>query len=598
ALEPLRRAATLARAADEPALETMMLTLLGTVAFALQDAETGATVSGRASELAADGQRGAATLMDLAQAISLLRTGEADRALAVVQAVDPYDAGPLDGLRAFLVARSLCELGRAQDCLDLLSGTTAPMAPYGFGVDVLQARCQWMLGRLDGADALLAHRSVMAAADGRADDAAALHALRRLIATVNGSAGDLDPVNENASPLALLFDGLASAIAQLPERPEVLADVFAFAMALGGPGAAIAEVRHLLTTLPLEFATNDLHGSAGAARRVADALTGGNAPAATDVMVAVPLLPRPVLARATVAWCVTAVTDERPPWASALTAGDRAVLHRAFTDAGCVEPLWAQGTGHMVELAVVGPVEVRVDGKAVTEDLHRERVRALLWLVVLRRRITRGEAAELLWPDLSEAAAANNLRTTLSYAARLLSDPTGAAVLAVDRNALALIDDGRLRVDAWRLEHELDRGRRAERAGGIAEALAAYRRAAACWRSDPIHEVASAPWLEVRLGELRADFVEAATRAAELLVGRDDEAALGLATRALAADRWSLRASEVAIRAQAGMGRDAAARQALLRHRSLVAELGLDDAHLAPLATAVAHASLGRITRA
>ncbi|MEO6628214.1 MAG: AAA family ATPase, partial [Aquihabitans sp.] len=42
ALEPLRRAATLARAADEPALETMMLTLLGTVAFALQDAETGA----------------------------------------------------------------------------------------------------------------------------------------------------------------------------------------------------------------------------------------------------------------------------------------------------------------------------------------------------------------------------------------------------------------------------------------------------------------------------------------------------------------------------------------------------------------------------
>lgn len=196
--------------------------------------------------------------------------------------------------------------------------------------------------------------------------------------------------------------------------------------------------------------------------------------------------------------------------------------------------------------------------------------------------------------DMGGSAAANNLRTTRSYAVRSLTDPSGNSVLVVDRNALELVDDGRLRVDAWQLEAELDRGRRAERTGGIADALAAYRRAAACWRSDPVHEMAAAPWLEDPLGDIRAAFVEAATRAAELLVGRYDEAALGLATRALAADRWAARASDVTVRAHAGLGRDAAARQALSRHRVLVAGLGLDDAHLAPLATVVAQASLGR----
>lgn len=594
ALDPLRRSAALARAHNEPALETLVLTLLGTVAFILQDAETGAAVSTRACELAASGQLGAATLVDLAQVIQLLRAGEADRALALVRAVDPEDARPLDGLRAFLVARSLCELGQAQECLDLLTTTTAPMAPYGFGVDVLQARCYWMLGDLDGVDALLLHRSTLAAADGRSDDAAVLHALRRLIANINGSSSELEAVGPHSSPFAVLLDGLADAIKEQYERPEAVPEILALGMALGGPGAAIPEIRHLLASVPAPLAAIELHGSPGAARRVTDALAAGESPSGSDVAAAVPLLPRRVLAQATAAWSAAGEPDQRPPWVSAFKGSNLAVLQRAFAEANRAEPAWSKGASHVVELAVLGPVEVRVDGKAIAGDLRRERVRALLWLLVLRRRVTRREASEVLWPDLTEVAAANNLRTTLSYVARLLAGSTGAAVIEVDRNALGLVNDGRLRVDAWLLQDELARGRRAERAGGIADALAAYRRAAACWRSDPVHEVVAAPWLEEPLAEIRADFVEAAVRAAELLVGRDDEAALDLSSRALAADGWSLRASDVAIRAQAGLGRDAGARQALVRYRSILDELGLDNTELGPLAALVAHVSLGR----
>ena len=47
------------------------------------------------------------------------------------------------------------------------------------------------------------------------------------------------------------------------------------------------------------------------------------------------------------------------------------------------------------------------------------------------------------------------------------------------------------------------------------------------------------------------------------------------------------------MRANAGLGRDAAARQGLARHRSLVEELGLDADLVAPLAEVVARASLG-----
>ena len=596
AVEHLRRAADSAAAANLPRIEMMALALLGTVGYTLQDDSVRQHIALRARELAAVGNDDAVVLADLGEVFRFLELGDPRSALKKLDAVRVRTADQFSSLAIYLRALALCEVGQAPAALEQLALHEGALRPYQFGSAIVAARCRWMIGDLDGAEALLEREAASATADQRADHASTFDAFRRVIAAVTGRPVDGEPT-PGTTPIAMLLLACASTLAAISDDPSKFEAVLRLAHSFGGLGSVLPELRHLAWFVAPDFVQPELDGPVEAARRAGRAIANDELPSSGDAEQSLHLFPRPIVVRLAVLWLRRNTTGERPSWSSALQPGDRAEARSKAREYGLDMPSWLLDPEQPVEIRVLGPISISVGGVDHPPELRRERVRALLWLLVFRSEVSRREAASLLWPKLSPDASANNLRTTLGYLVRVFdgdAKTVGSAVLAVDRVTISLRRDVGVSVDAWELQKDLDAARRAERTGAIAQALQLYRCAASRWRADPGSDLDIDDWSNRAIGGLRAAFVESAVRAAELLIGFDDAEALRLAVSALTVDRWSARASDVEVRANSGLGRDAAARQALIRHRALLAELGVDASRSEPLAGIVSRATLGR----
>jgi DNA-binding SARP family transcriptional activator len=246
-----------------------------------------------------------------------------------------------------------------------------------------------------------------------------------------------------------------------------------------------------------------------------------------------------------------------------------------------------------MELAVLGPIEVRRAGSAV--DLGPPKQRALLAALVLHvgRPVSADRLVELVWGELQPAAVVASLQSYVAGLRRVLEPERPARAASVlqwtARAGYCLVlppdavDAERFATAATaahrRLGHAPDRppqlpaGLGHERAAGIAADLDA---ALALWRGEPYPELGAAVAAErTRLDELR-------------LVALEDRALLGLSIgehATLAAEleplavEHPLRESLWMLRAQAlaGAGRQADA-LAVLRalRRRLADDLGVD----------------------
>lgn len=241
---------------------------------------------------------------------------------------------------------------------------------------------------------------------------------------------------------------------------------------------------------------------------------------------------------------------------------------------------------HRLRLRVLGPLELLRDGEQVTApDLRRERVRQLLGYLLVHERPTRTAVAAALWPDLDEAAAARNLRVTLTYLQNLLEpdrdeqDPpyflrsSGPVLhLAVD----GAVADGALELDALEFERLLEEAAALEAQGALSAALTAYQRAAALWDGDYLVDVPDDEWLQWERDRLRDRFVRAAVRAGHLLLARGDcAAARRLAERALRAEQWSEPAYQLLIAVHLALGDRAGASRSLHRCQQMLRDLGV-----------------------
>ena len=596
AVEHLRRAADSAGAANQPRIEMMALALLGTVGYTLQDDGVRQHIALRARELGAEGNDDALVLVDLGEVFRFLEVGDPRSALQKLDAARIRTADQFSSLAAYLRALALCEVGQAQAALEQLAMHEGALRPYQFGSAIVAARCRWMIGDLDGAEALLEREAASATADQRADHASIFDAFRRLIAAVTGRATGAE-ATPGTTPISMLLFACAQTLSSIEVDPSQFGAVLQLAHSFGGLGSVLPELRHLAWFVAPDFPQPELDGPVEAARRAGRAIANDELPSSGDAERSLHLFPRPIIIRLTLLWLRRNTTGERPSWATSLRPADRSDARHAARELGLTIPGWLLDPEQSVEIRVLGPISISVGGIDQPPELRRERVRALLWLLVFRSDVSRREAASLLWPKLSPEASANNLRTTLGYLVKVFdgnSKVGGSSILAVDRVTIGLRRDVALSVDAWELQKDLDAARRAERTGAISQALQLYRAAAGHWRADPGNDLDTDEWSNRAIGELRAAFVEASVRAAELLIGFDDGEALRLAVGALMVDRWSARASDVEVRANSGLGRDAAARQALIRHRSLLAELGIDASRSEPLAGVVSRATLGR----
>ena len=109
----------------------------------------------------------------------------------------------------------------------------------------------------------------------------------------------------------MLLHTLADAVVNIDDDPEPLYLALRFAYDMGGMGAVLPEIRHLLWRASPEVVQPPLEGAPEAARRVTRALVDGDLPASSDVLLALPLLPRPEVAEITAAWCPGRATNDR-----------------------------------------------------------------------------------------------------------------------------------------------------------------------------------------------------------------------------------------------------------------------------------------------
>jgi LuxR family transcriptional regulator, maltose regulon positive regulatory protein len=234
-----------------------------------------------------------------------------------------------------------------------------------------------------------------------------------------------------------------------------------------------------------------------------------------------------------------------------------------------------------IEIGVLGPTALRSGGQPV-EHPHwrRERVRALLLLLLAKGGGTREEIAGALWPDLDGDGALRNLRVTLSYLLTALEPQRGegapSCFVRADGSSLRLSGHEWLRVDAWEMERLLDEAAEAERLGEPSAALDLYRQASALYRGPYLADAGYEEWALPHRDRLTARFVAGAVRTGELALatGEGDEA-LQLAARAVEAEPWSEVAHRLAVAAHLARGDRAAARRAMDTCLRQLAELGV-----------------------
>jgi predicted ATPase/DNA-binding SARP family transcriptional activator len=182
------------------------------------------------------------------------------------------------------------------------------------------------------------------------------------------------------------------------------------------------------------------------------------------------------------------------------------------------------GTSHRydprVQFGILGPLEVREDGRAI--PVPGTKLRALLCLLVLDagRVVPAERLIEGVWGDDLPANPANALQARVSQLRRLLgsdriqSRPSGYLLVAGS-------DD----IDASRFQALAAQGRAALAGGDAGQAATIMTEALALWRGSPLAELADTELGRteaVRLEELRLSIVEDRTEA-ELNSGRHAE---------------------------------------------------------------------------
>jgi DNA-binding SARP family transcriptional activator len=291
--------------------------------------------------------------------------------------------------------------------------------------------------------------------------------------------------------------------------------------------------------------------------------------------------------------------------ATAAAAGGQADAQAVVTDAGPVarpvlRRLADEGTPRAVKtwartlldtlpptpaaplrLGVLGPTTLHRAGRAVDHPhWRRERVRALLLVLMARGGGTREALAGSLWPDLDTSAALRNLRVTLSYLLAVLEperiEGAPSFFVRVEGSTLRLATEGWLEVDAWRFEDLLDRAAEAERHGEPSVALDLRRRALRLYRGPYLADAGYEEWALPHRDRLTARFVAAAVRAGELtLAGGDPDEALRLAARGLESEPWSEGALRLSVAAHLARGDRAAAHRAMETCLAQLDDLGV-----------------------
>src|SRR4051794_10853896 len=227
-----------------------------------------------------------------------------------------------------------------------------------------------------------------------------------------------------------------------------------------------------------------------------------------------------------------------------------------------------------MEFRILGPLEVRADGRVVALTGAKQRAVLAVLLLHANEPVSAERLALALWGVDAGARAVQTVQVHVSRLRKALPDP-GVLVTTTGGYRLAVGPD---EVDMDVFERRLAVGREALAAGRMERAADLVGEALALWRGTPLTEFAWAPFAPTeiaRLEELHLEALEVSMDAA-LADGRHAELVAELQSLT-AAHPWRERLHAQLILALYRSGRQADALEAYRRARGLLVEkLGIE----------------------
>ena len=227
-----------------------------------------------------------------------------------------------------------------------------------------------------------------------------------------------------------------------------------------------------------------------------------------------------------------------------------------------------------MQFSILGPLDVRVDGRAVA--LGGVMPRGLLAVLLLHANeaVNAERLALALWGEEAPAGAVKTVQVHVSRLRRALGDPD--LLVTTSAGYCLRIRPGEL--DAEHFDRQVDDGRRALAASHAEQAATVLREALGLWRGPPLTDIASLPFAQVeitRLEEQRLAALELCVEA-ELAAGRHAEL-VGELQRLTSEHPWSERLHGQLMLALYRSGRQADALEAYRDARAaLVDQLGVE----------------------
>lgn len=234
-----------------------------------------------------------------------------------------------------------------------------------------------------------------------------------------------------------------------------------------------------------------------------------------------------------------------------------------------------------LSVGILGELRVAFDGEVLaTVAFNRRAVRDLLFLLVDQRSVPRARLCALLWPDLEDAAARNNLRVALSTLLAAIEPDrvTGEKSYYVEDvgDVIRLRPGASIDIDVVEFDAALATAADLARQGAVSAAQRELARACALYRGDYMAEAFDAEWAERPREHYRRQFVRSAIRAGELaLAAGDFDAAADFARRALIVDSWSEPAHRLLAESRLSQDDRSGALHALAECAEVLRELGV-----------------------
>jgi DNA-binding SARP family transcriptional activator len=229
---------------------------------------------------------------------------------------------------------------------------------------------------------------------------------------------------------------------------------------------------------------------------------------------------------------------------------------------------------HPVQIHLLGPTRVDVDGAPIATGLRRISKALLAYLALHPEGVTREQGVEALWPDRDPQAGATMFHTAVNNVRTTLRKTTGLRepVFITYTDGRYHLDPQLIDIDLW---HVLDALHTAANTEDEPQKITALRRVAEAYTGELAEDV-TYEWAELERERFRRSAIDGLVYLAGLIQADHPDQALAALEQAISHDVYSEPIYRSVMRLQARLGRIDAARRTYRLLENHLADIDAD----------------------